>query len=142
VGNRRAGGDPARIADFSPTHLDAVIGMCERQGWSTLSEDPQRTLRSMLAPGVLTLVALDDRGRPVGFAHTLSDGHIQAYLARLLVAEGSRGRGIGRALLEASLRRSGALRLDLIAAEEVAPFYRSLPHYEWGGFRVVLAELG
>ncbi|HTU79571.1 MAG TPA: GNAT family N-acetyltransferase [Solirubrobacteraceae bacterium] len=129
------------ITDFSAAHLDAVIAMCVDQGWETLSEDPRRTLRSMLAPGALTLVAIDDRDQPVGFAHTLSDGHIQAYLARLLVAEGSRRQGIGRALLEASLRRSGALRLDLIAAEEAAPFYRSLPHHEWSGFRVVLQEL-
>jgi GNAT superfamily N-acetyltransferase len=124
-----------RIADFAAAHLDDVIVLCEQQGWTTLLEDPGRTRAALLAPGVVTIVALEE-DRVVGFAQALSDG-LQAYLARLLVAPSARRRGVGRQLLLEALRRSAALRIDLLAQEGSEEFYRSLPHRESTGFRIV-----
>jgi ribosomal protein S18 acetylase RimI-like enzyme len=72
----------------------------------------------------------------VGFAQTLTDGAIQAYLCVLVVAEPMRGRGIGRALVSEVLARSGAKRLDLLAANGTEPFYDSFPHRVSPGYRL------
>jgi ribosomal protein S18 acetylase RimI-like enzyme len=127
---------------FAPQHLVGVLHLCEQEGWSTMTDDPDRALRSLTAPGVQTAVAVADDGQVVGFSQTVSDGAIQAYLARLLVAEPHRRQGIGRELLEESLRRSGAQRLDLIADPRSEEFFRSFPHEAWTGYRIPLVEAG
>jgi predicted N-acetyltransferase YhbS len=131
-----------RIASFVPEQLDEVIQLCELEGWTTLTEDPARALRAFTAPGVVTLVALSDEGELVGFAQTLTDGAVQAYLARLIVAEDARRCGVGRLLVARSLAASEALRADLLAAGGSEDFYRSFPHREGPGFRITLEEDG
>jgi predicted N-acetyltransferase YhbS len=124
------------ILTFAPQHLDGVIHLCEQHGWATLAADPQRTLRAFSAPGAVSLVAVEDEG-VVGFAQALSDGHIQAYLCRLLVGETRRQRGIGKRLVLEIMARSGALRLDLLGAEGTHSFYTSFPGWEtWSGYRL------
>jgi hypothetical protein len=131
-----------RTAPFVPEQLDEVIELCEAEGWATLTEDPARALRAFTAPGVVTLVALDDDEEVVGFAQTLTDGAVQAYLARLIVAEGDVAAASGGLLLARSLAASGALRADLLAAEGSEDFYRSFPHRQGPGFRITLEEDG
>ncbi|MDQ6775235.1 MAG: GNAT family N-acetyltransferase [Actinomycetota bacterium] len=84
---------------------------------------------------MLTLVALD-HGDVVGFTQAPTDGEIQAYLCVLIVAAGARHRGIGRRLLSEVLVRSGAERLDVLAADGTQDFYRSVAHLAWDGFRI------
>src|SRR5271170_6878044 len=117
-----------RIVDFAPEHLEEVVRLCEREGWTTFTVDQQVTLRALLAPGVVALVAAQGGGEVIGFAYALSDGAIQAYLACLVVADGARRRGVGRGLLEQALARSGARRIDLLSAEPSAAFYESFPY--------------
>jgi GNAT superfamily N-acetyltransferase len=131
-----------RIAPFVPAQLDEVIRLCALEDWTTITEDPARALRAFTAPGVVTLVALGEDGELLGFAQTLSDGAVQAYLARLLVVEHARRRGVGRLLVEHALSASGALRVDLLAAEGSEGFYRSFPHRQCPGYRVALDEDG
>jgi predicted N-acetyltransferase YhbS len=119
-----------------------MMRLCELEGWTTLSEDPERALRAFTAPGVITLVALGDDGKLLGFAQVLSDGAVQAYLARLIVAEGARRRGVGRLLLREALARSGALRVDLLAADGSDEFYRSFAHRQARGYRIALEAQG
>jgi ribosomal protein S18 acetylase RimI-like enzyme len=66
----------------------------------------------------------------------LADGAIQAYLCRLLVDRSFQKRGVGRALVDESLTRSGAIRMDLLSSEEAEPLYRSYPHDRWPGYRI------
>jgi len=131
-----------RTAPFVPEQLDEVIELCEAEGWTTLTDDPARTLRAFTAPGVVTLVALDDDEEVVGFAQTLTDGAVQACLARLIVAQSARRAGVGRLLLEEALCTSGALRVDLLAADGSDEFYRSFPHRQGRGYRITLEEGG
>jgi ribosomal protein S18 acetylase RimI-like enzyme len=76
---------------------------------------------------------------PAGFAElrfrpSLYTGALDAYLEELYVVPGRRGRGLGRALLEAAMdhaRQRGAVRIDLnTSVEDVAA--RAL--YESAGF--------
>ncbi len=129
-----------RISPFVPAQIEGVIELCEQEGWTTFTEDPARALRALTAPGVVALVALADDGEIVGFAQALSDGSIQAFLSRVLVAEDARRSGVGRLLVREALVRSGALRMDLLAAEGSEDFYRFFPHREGRGFRVTLEQ--
>ena len=54
----------------------------------------------------------------------------------LLVAEDARGQGIGKALVDRTLRESGVLRLDLLSSEEAMPLYERFPHARLPGFRL------
>src|SRR5260370_34741493 len=104
-----------QYVSFIPGHLGRILALCETQGWPSLPADPARAGRALTAPGVTTVVALDG-DTVVGFATVLSDGEIDAYLSALLVAESYRRQGIGRALLDVAYRRTGATRVDLLAA--------------------------
>ncbi|HWH10980.1 MAG TPA: GNAT family N-acetyltransferase [Solirubrobacteraceae bacterium] len=115
--------------------MAGVLVLCEDEGWTTLSVDPERAERALSAPGVVTLVAVAD-GEVIGFAQALTDGAIQAYLCVLVVAPARRHEGIGRRLVSEILARSGAKRLDLLAANGTERFYASFPHRVSPGYRL------
>jgi ribosomal protein S18 acetylase RimI-like enzyme len=125
----------SRIVAYERVHLTALLALCEGVAFRTLVEDPERAHRVLSAPGSVSLVALA-AGEPVGFAHTITDGAIQAYLCRLLVSPDFQKRGIGRALVDESLARSGAIRIDLLSSEEAEPLYRNYSHDRWPGYRL------
>ncbi len=120
---------------YEPAHLEGILRLCREQGWTTLPADPHRAQAAFAAPGAVTSVAVEG-GEVVGFAHALTDGHIQAFLSFLLVAEGFRRRGVGRLLVNETLARSGAQRLDLSATDDSHDFYSSFPHDRWTAFRI------
>jgi len=66
-----------RITPFTPSQLDGVIDLCALEGGTTVTEYPARALRAFTAPGVLTLVALEDDGELLGFAQMLTDGAVR-----------------------------------------------------------------
>lgn len=122
-------------ARFSRSHLGGVIQLCTAQGWPSFAADPERAARVLTAPGVTTVVALDD-GVVVGFAELFSDGEIQAYLATMAVDETRRGRGIGRSLVNEALRLAGGERIDLLSEDDALDFYRGFPHAAKPGIRL------
>lgn len=90
-------------------------------------DDVTQTLRRHLtalvaAPDSTTIVATDDAGHIVGYsnAHWLHDLFMpgpEGFLSELFIAESSRGKGIGTALLDAFVteaRQRGAFRLSLL----------------------------
>jgi ribosomal protein S18 acetylase RimI-like enzyme len=130
------------IVPYQPRHLDPILAMCGAEGWVTFSGNPERAGRAMSGPGVTALVAVDgepgpgDAERVLGFAQAVGDGCFGGYLAMLLVKEGSRGKGIGRALVERTLVESGVLRLDLLSSEGAMSLYERFPHNRIPGFRL------
>lgn len=70
----------------------------------------------------LQLLALDGAGQPIGCARLLPDGHI----GRMAVLPAWRGRGVGRALLDAAIHAAqarGHTLLKLSAQTHAAGFY-------------------
>lgn len=128
-------GSVVEIRRFTHEHLDAVLSLCEAEGWPSFPEDPERTMRALTAPGVTTVVAIED-DHVVGFAQMLSDGEIQAFLANLAVAQNDRTKGIGRALVIEALRLAGGHRVDLLSEEGATAFYSSFPHFQKPGYRL------
>lgn len=119
------------------SHLDGVVGLLAAIGWDNFDYDPELTRRSLTAPGVMTIAAVErEAGRVVGFAQVFSDGVFQAHLGLLAVDEGWYRRGVGRGLVSEAFRRVGARRMDLIASDESLAFYRTFRHREQVGFRI------
>ena len=112
-----------------------MLSLCVAEGWPSLPQDPERAARAFTAPGVTTVVALDERD-VAGFAQLFSDGEIQAFLALVVVDARFRGRGIGRALVTEALRMSGGERVDLLSEDDAAGFYQAFPQFRKSGFRL------
>jgi ribosomal protein S18 acetylase RimI-like enzyme len=127
------------IVAYEPRHLDAVIGLCKVERWPA-ADNHKRFGRAMTAAGVTALVAVGPGGadddRVLGFSQALGDGAYSGYLVMLLVAVDARGRGIGKALVERTLRESGVLRLDLLSTEGAKSLYERFPHNRMPGFRL------
>jgi ribosomal protein S18 acetylase RimI-like enzyme len=123
------------IVAYETRHLDAVVGLCKAEGWTSFSGNRDRAGRAMTGPGVTALVAVDEE-RVLGFSQAVGDGAFGGYLCMLLVAEDTRGRGVGKALVERTLVESGVLRLDLLSSDRAMPLYERFPHIRIPGFRL------
>lgn len=125
------------IRIYQRADLSGVIALCRQEGWPTFAADPERAHRSMRAPGVTTVVAVDNEvGTPVlGFACLQSDGEIQAHLSLIAVSAAYRGRGIGRALIAEALSVAGGERVDLVT-DSAEGFYEQLAHRRLAGYRL------
>ncbi len=127
-----------QAVDYVPIareHLDGVIRLCEIEQYPSYIQDAERTWRALTAPGVCTVVAVQNN-RVVGFAQMQSDGLIQAHLTLIVVDRDLRRRGIGAQLVRAAFVRSGGQRVDLLSPEGADAFYRSFEHQEFPGFRI------
>jgi len=123
-----------RYERYQRVFLEGVIDICIEQGWQSYSADIERTHRALTAPGVTTVVAVDE-GTVCGFAQVQSDGEIQAHLSVLTVKGSYRRRGVGSELIAQSFRASGGIRLDLVT-EDAQGFYESMYHSLKSGFRI------
>jgi ribosomal protein S18 acetylase RimI-like enzyme len=123
-----------QIRRYRLDDLPGVLRLCEAEQWPSFPEDPARANRALTAPGVTTMVAVEDN-QVVGFAQMQSDGEVQAHLSVIAVERDFRGRGIARELIVAALREAGGLRVDLVT-DSAGDFYSKLPHRRMSGFRL------
>jgi len=119
---------------YERAHLDGVIALCVAEGWPNFPEDPERAHRTLTAPGVTTVVALDG-DRVVGFAQVQSDGEIQAHLSSIAVDRSLRRSGVGRELVARAFALAGGIRIDLIT-DSAEDFYEAFAHRRKEGFRI------
>ena len=116
-------------------HLDSVIRLCEVEQYPSYIQDAERTWRALTAPGVCTVVAVQD-GRLVGFAQMQSDGLIQAHLSIIVIDRDLRRRGIGSRLVRETFARCGGQWVDLLSTEGADAFYRSFRYQSFPGYRI------
>jgi ribosomal protein S18 acetylase RimI-like enzyme len=126
---------PMEFIAFTREHLPGVLALCKAEGWPSMPADPDRAVRALSASGAITVVAKEGE-EIVGFAQLVSDGEIQAYLCSLAVAARWRRQGIGQHLVQEAFARSGAMRVDVLAADESQGFYRSFEHRSLPGYRI------
>ncbi len=78
-----------------------------------------------------------DADTVVGFAFAfVDDSALDAYLSMMAVHANRRREGIARLLLGELFRLSGVQRIDLLAETGSEPFYESLPHVTFQGYRI------
>ena len=127
------------IEPFENAHLDGLVALVVAEGWSEYAVDVERTSRALIAPGVTTLVAIDD-GRVVGAIQVQSDGVIQAHVSMLLVDPNWRGRQLGFRLLREGFDRAGGLQLDIRTRTE--GYHERFGASRSLGFRLTREHLG
>ena len=88
--------------DDDPARIDraAVHEYLTRSYWA---EGRSREVQDALIDGAARVVGLYREEMQVGFSRTLSDGHVQSYLADVYVLEEHRGRGLGVELVRFSV---------------------------------------
>jgi GNAT superfamily N-acetyltransferase len=87
--------DPARI-DRDAVHRY----LSEESYWA---KGRPRATQDALIDGAARVVGLYHDGGQVGFSRTISDGHVQSYLADVYVLEEHRGQGLGVELVRFSV---------------------------------------
>jgi len=126
----------SRLVGYEPEHLPGILALCTAEGWPSLAVDPERAQRVLTAPGVTTVVAVDDGGEVLGFVQLLSDWEIQACLILLAVDARHRRAGLATSLVSEGLRRAGGERVDLLREDGAVDFCEALPHRRKPGFRL------
>jgi GNAT superfamily N-acetyltransferase len=114
------------IRAWTETDFSAIQRLSSAEGWPTPAARPEDALASWCNAWPAMVAVCE--GEIVGFVRALTDGAVTMYIAELLVAPEWRGRGLGRALLEACHLLFPRTRLDLLstAADRF---------YEANGFR-------
>jgi len=105
------------IEEFRTVLVESTLG--ERRP----VEEPAR-LGKMLAHANLVVTARDERGRLVGVARSLTDFAYCCYLSDLAVSRELQKQGIGRRLIEETLRHlEPGAKLILLAAPAAVDYY-------------------
>jgi ribosomal protein S18 acetylase RimI-like enzyme len=109
--------DALSIEEFRAVLVESTLG--ERRP----VDDPAR-LGKMLAHANLIVTARDGRGRLVGVARSLTDFSYCCYLSDLAVSHQVQRQGIGRRLIEETLRHlEPGAKLILLAAPAAVDYY-------------------
>ena len=117
------------IRPWGEADFPAIQRLSQTLGWPSATQRPADSLLAWQHSWP-ALVAIEGE-RVVGFVRGLTDGAITMYIAEMAVDGRLRGRGIGRALLDACHALYPTARLDLLATDDARAFYQAC------GFRVL-----
>jgi GNAT superfamily N-acetyltransferase len=123
----------AHLRLWAESDMASITDLSTAEGWSTPRDRPAASLASWQS--AWPVIIAEHEGDVVGFLRALSDDAVSIYVAEVLVASGWRGRGLGRALLDACQQLVPATRLDLLAMPAAAAFYERAGFTVFAGFR-------
>ncbi len=121
------------IRPWTEADFPAIQRLSAAEGWPTPNERSDDALTSwrnawpaLVSTGGETVI---------GFVRALSDGAVTMYVAELLVDPAYRGKGLGRALLDACHHLHPTVRFDLLSTASSEPFYEANGFRRFQGFR-------
>ena len=115
---------PAVISLQDSLNQDEVLNLYRANDWSAASK-PEQLLASLRNAHSLVTARID--GRLVGLGNAISDGHLVVYFPHMLVLPELQGKGIGRQMMQALLRRYAGFHMQMLTADGKAiDFYQSL----------------
>ena len=117
-----------READFAE-----IQRLSAGEGWPTPEQRPAQALHAWHQSWPAIVATKNER--VIGFVRALTDEEVTTYIAELLVDREWRGRGIGRALLDACHLLHPHTRQDLLSTEDADAFYQTVGFRRFTGFR-------
>jgi len=117
------------VREILPNEVEAARRLLLSSGWDRKVANAEEFAK-LVSRSQLALVAIED-GQVVGFVRALTDGMTNGYISMVVVAEGLRGTGIGRSLVQAVIGSDDRVTWVLRAGRPgIFGFYEKL------GFRV------
>ncbi len=103
------------------------------EGWPTPQSRPVAALDAwrQSSPAIVAV----EGTRVIGFVRALTDGAVTMYIAEILVEPPWRGKGIGRALIQACHDLYPSTRLDLLSTAAADKFYQAMDFRPFQGYR-------
>lgn len=111
------------VRAFGPDDVDLAVQLSSRESWDLSADD----LRALLKLDPRGCLIAEVEGQPVGLVTTVAYGKL-GWIGLLVIEEASRGRGYGRALLDAAVGRlldRGVRTVGVDATPQAMPLYSS-----------------
>jgi len=121
------------VRGWTESDFAAIQRLSSAEGWPT-PQDQATEAMAAWRKSWPALVATHGED-VVGFLRALTDGAVTTYVCEVLVVPAWRGRGIGRALIEACHHLCPSTRLDLLSGGTADGFYEANGFRCFQGFR-------